>query len=304
MPVIKLYPNGLTGGVPPRSKNTKPPPRGECHGWTFRTSRGNTRFLYSVLPDQLPTASSNEPLLGLSGSLTVGECPSTHSNWVHHRQTLFKRLRRMGLHRLHWLTEWQKRGVPHLHFAAWFNIPDSDYDRRALPAIIKADWLYLTCRLRSSDKAQHVEPITNELGWLQYLSKHASRGAAHYQRADASIPSGWVKTGRMWGHLGEWPTREPDDINFDNFNVWWDFRRIIRSWRIAQARTAPKNRGPRIKSARKMLQCSDRKKSAVRGVSEWIDSHLGNDIYRFSHQLDRPSTSFLDWSSTRSGICR
>jgi hypothetical protein len=167
MPVVKLYPNGLTGGVSPCSRNTKPSPRGDCRGWTLRTSRGNTRFLYSVLSSQLHTDPSGTPLLGLSGSLTVRECPATHEEWQRHRLSLFHRMRRKGLCRLHWITEWQQRGVPHLHFAAWFNIPESDFDQRALPVLIKADWLYLTCRLRSSDKAQHVEPITNELGWLQ-----------------------------------------------------------------------------------------------------------------------------------------
>lgn len=277
MPVLKLYPNGLTGGVPPCSKNTKSSPRGDCHGWTLRTSRGNTRFLYSVLSDQLSITPPGDQLLGLSGSLTVRQCPSTHNDWKELREALFQRLRRMGLYRLHWLTEWQKRGVPHLHFAAWFNMPESQYDQQVLPVLIKADWLYLTCRLRSSDKAQHVEPITNELGWLQYLSKHASRGAAHYQRAKASIPSGWVKTGRMWGHLGQWPTREPLGLNLDR-QGWFRFRRLIKGWRTAQARSSNGPRGRRINSARRMLNCTDRQLSEVRGVSEWIGDQLGLDV--------------------------
>ena len=125
----------------------------------------------------------------------------------------FFRLRRKGLYRLHWLTEWQKRGVPHLHFAAWFlqsvvviniNQPalsDSEL-AQVLSYLISADWLSISSVYRSSGLSQVVKPMSNELGWLQYLSKHAARGAAHYQRAQGSIPSGWEgMTGRMGGIL-------------------------------------------------------------------------------------------------------
>jgi hypothetical protein len=211
----------------------------------------------------------------------------------------------MGLYRLHWLTEWQKRGVPHLHFAAWFNMPESDYDQQVLPVLIKADWLYLTCRLRSSDKGQHVEPFFNELGWLQYLAKHCSRGAAHYQRDNENIPDGWKKTGRMWGHSKKWPTTKPKDIEFDNIHVWYDVRRIVRSWRISNARSEPMNqgskRGPRISSARHMLRCPDMKSSKYRGVSEWINGHVANEIYDWSQEIHSPSSSFLEWSLAQSG---
>ena len=109
MPVLKLYPNGLTG-VPPRVLNHAPVLRGDCKGWTLRSSRGNTRFLYSVLTPELPVSAIGVPLLGLSGSLTLRDCPPSHDDWKTLREALFFRLRRKGLYRLHWLTEWQKRG--------------------------------------------------------------------------------------------------------------------------------------------------------------------------------------------------
>ena len=76
MPVVKLYQNGLTAGCPPRHVNQNPAPRGDCKGWSLRTSRGNTRFLYSVVSADLPVSADDPPrlLLGLSGSLTVGDC--------------------------------------------------------------------------------------------------------------------------------------------------------------------------------------------------------------------------------------
>ena len=169
--------------------------------------------MYSVLTPELPVSAIGVPLLGLSGSLTLRDCPPSHDDWKTLREALFFRLRRKGLYRLHWLTEWQKRGVPHLHFAAWFlqsvvviniNQPalsDSEL-AQVLSYLISADWLSISSVYRSSGLSQVVKPMSNELGWLQYLSKHAARGAAHYQRAQGSIPSGWEgMTGRMWGIL-------------------------------------------------------------------------------------------------------
>lgn len=284
MPVLKLYPNGLTGGCPPRKLNPKPSLRDECKGWSLRSSRSNTRFLYSVVSSDLPVSVDGRPLVGLSGSLTLRRTPETHEDWKKLREALFFRLRCKGLYRLHWLTEWQSRGAPHLHFAAWFDLAvverlASSYGvpAAALPALVKADWLQLSAPFRSGTDAQHVEPIFDDLGWLQYLSKHASRGAAHYQRAIGSIPKGWEKTGRMWGHLGDFPTREPLGLELDDLG-WFCFRRVVRRWRIAQARSSKGPRGRRVRSARRMLCCPDPLLSRVRGVSEWIGLELGLSI--------------------------
>lgn len=282
MPVLKLYQNGLTGGVRPVQVNHAPVPRGDCAGWSAKSSRGNTRFLYSVRSADLPTGSDGSPLLGLALSFTLRDCPATHQDWKNSREAFFLRLRRCGLYRLHWLTEWQRRGVPHLHAAVWFDPVAVEVwmlkhhpglPLAAFPALVKADWLQLTASYRSSVSGQDIKPISDDLGWLQYLSKHAARGAAHYQRAIGSHPQGWQKTGRMWGHLGDFPTSEPFGINLDNPG-WFQFRRIVRRWRISQARQ-DKNPACRIRSARRMLQCSEYHLSRVRGVSEWIDLDLG-----------------------------
>ncbi len=147
----------------------------------------------------------------------------------------------------------------------------------AFPAIVKGDWLELTAPYRSSVKSQEVKPINDDLGWLQYLSKHAARGAAHYQRAFSTMPKGWQKTGRMWGHLGDFPVSEPCGLELDRPG-WFQFRRIVRSWRLASARSDKNISGRRIYSARKMLQCSDPFLSEVRGVSEWISLDVGLKI--------------------------
>lgn len=284
MPVLKLYPNGLTGGVPPRFVNHAPVPRGDCAGWSAKSSRSNTRFLYSIRSADLSFSSDGLPLLGLALSFTLRDCPPTHDDWKRLRESFFLRLRRSGLYRLHWLTEWQKRGVPHLHAAVWFDVAAVEtwmeqhhlgLPLEAFPAIIKSDWLQLSAPYRSSVSAQDIKPISNELGWLQYLSKHAARGAAHYQRAIGSHPVGWQKTGRMWGHLGDFPVSEPLALDLDNAG-WFRFRRIVRRWRISDARSGGPAR--RIRTARQMLRCSDRFLSEVRGVSEWIPLASGSLI--------------------------
>ena len=90
----EIIPNGLTGGFPPRVLNHAPVLRGDCKGWTLRSSRGNTRFLYSVLTPELPVSAIGVPLLGLSGSLTLRDCPPSHDDWKTLREALFFRLRR------------------------------------------------------------------------------------------------------------------------------------------------------------------------------------------------------------------
>lgn len=263
--------------------NRNPPVRGECQGWSFHSSRSNTRFLYSVISSKLPVSSIGKPLIGFAASFTIRDCPKSHSEWKRIREAFLVHQRRRGLYRLHWLTEWQARGCPHLHMALWFNIPTNDYQKETLAVRVMADWLYQTVALHSSEPAQDIKPITDELGWLKYLSKHASRGAAHYQRARAAVPAGWKKTGRMWGHLGDFPVREPVGIELDNPG-WACFRRIVRGWRIAQARHVKPPElpdGRRIRLARGMLRCPDYGLSWVRGVSEWIPLDLSLDIVRW-----------------------
>lgn len=290
MPTVKLYPNGLTGGVAPRNPNKNPPKRGDCGGWSLASSRGNTRFLYSVRTEELTSADDGRELLGLAVSFTVKDCPETHQEWRDTREALIFRLRRKGLHRMHWLTEWQRRGVPHLHAAAWFEcsavaslaqkmgivVQDSEL-ASFLGALVASYWMQLTEGWRSRVQSQHVEVISDDLGWLKYLSKHAARGAAHYQRAMGFRPAGWDKTGRMWGNLGCWPTSEPLGLDLDDPG-WYRFRRICRGWRLADARADRGPLGRRIRSARRMLQASDISLCRVRGVSEWIPLHVSLPI--------------------------
>lgn len=291
MPICKLYQNGLTAGIAPSFPKNHGAIRGECAGWSVFSSRSNTRFLYSVRAADLPVSSDGSSLLALSLSFTIRDCPPSHFSWRTLREAFFLRLRRRGLYRLHWLTEWQRRGVPHLHCALWFDLVTVQvwmdkhypgYPLEAFHVLIKADWLYLSAAYRSSVGAQDIKPITNDLGWLQYLSKHAARGAAHYQRAIGSHPVGWRKTGRMWGHLGDFPTNEPLPLNIEN-PAYYAFRRIVRCWRIANARCS--SSPARIVSARNMLRCNELNRSRVRGVSEWIPLDLSLTIIEYLNDV-------------------
>lgn len=270
MPVMRLYPNGMTAGVPPRLNNHVRAKRGEVEGWSDSATRSNLRFLYSVSAPEL------EGGTGYGVTLTVRDCPATAQDWSKVRRAFMDRMRRLGMIRMHWVTEWQRRGVPHLHAAIWL-----PFEATRADSLIRAHWIDLTGDLYGAGHlGQYVLPINDTVGWFQYLSKHAARGASHYQRSALGIPDGWKKkTGRMWGHLGEWPVKEHQRVEMDDAG-YYAMRRIVRAWRYADARSVndPATRKRRMLSARRMLSNKDRVISSLRGVSEWISADMSNAI--------------------------
>lgn len=236
-------------------------PRGEVHGWSDGAVRRNTEFLMSVIETRLTGA-------GVALTLTLRDCPPTAQDWHKLRRAWEMRMRRAGMIRLHWVTEWQRRGVPHLHCALWW--PDSYDCITPLEA-----WVEVAEAYGASRRGQHARIIDGPKGWFQYLAKHAARGVKHYQRTADNIPEGWKKrTGRVWGKVGEWPIQEAVKVNLQDQHGdggWFAFRRLIRSWRKADARAAhPDVRRWRIRSARQMLKCTDPARSRVIGFMEWI----------------------------------
>ncbi len=237
--------------------------RGKVEGWSVGATRRNTAFLRSIREDELTGA-------GVALTLTLRDCPATPAEWHLLRRAWEARMRRRGMVRLHWVTEWQRRGVPHLHCAIWF--PDMYDTLTPIDA-----WVELAGeRYGAGRRGQFAKRIDGPVGWFQYVSKHASRGAKHYQRTAESIPQLWQKqTGRIWGKVGHWPVRDAVRINLQDQHGdggWFAFRRLIRSWRIADARAS--GDAFRLASARSMLRCEDQASSRVRGVSEWIPQHL------------------------------
>lgn len=240
-------------------------PRGGIQGWSEGATRRNTAFLRSIKEDELHGH-------GFAVTLTLRTCPPTPDDWHRLRRAWEMRMHRAGMIRCHWVTEWQRRGVPHLHAAIWFPTPATGsppFDPRH--AAIEG-WCAIAGPYGAAMRGQHCAPIDGPMGWFQYVSKHAARGVKHYQRNPENIPEHWQSaTGKVWGKLGHWPVRPAIRFNVDG-PAYFALRRMVRSWRIGDARS--KGDHHRIQQARQMLKSHDRASSTVRGISEWIPSHL------------------------------
>lgn len=277
MPVLKVYPNGVTMGRAPKKNDHERGKRGEVTGWSASAARRNLAFLRSVLPDDLTG-------YGYTVTFTLKNCPESAEHWKRLREALFKRFERMGMIRGHWVTEWQKRGVPHLHGIFYFDSP-------GLHSSLVSAWLEIAAEFVVSRKAQHVREVTDVVGWFKYLAKHAARGHQHYQRAKEAIPEGWKKTGRVWGYVGTWPLGEVQKYHVDDA-AFFRLRRISRGLEVAHMRekvtvhVEGANGGliptawkyPRdvkgIARARRRLKHSDRELSRLKGISDWLPRDL------------------------------
>lgn len=267
MPVFTVYQHGLKAGVAPAPSDHERAKRDKVKGWTAKSARSNLAFLQSVVIDRLDG-------IGHCITLTVKDCPESAKVWDAMRNAYVKRLTRAGMLRFHWVTEWQERGVPHLHGVAYFPEPESDAEYMAQDRVLRHGWLAIVKKYRATENGQKIVDIEDRLGWLKYLAKHAARGATHYQRSSESIPAGWKgQTGRMWGRAGTWPTAK--GIQYDlTPRGFFEMRRAIQRWRLADARSF--QNAKRIRSARKLLQCNVRTLSEVRGVSEWMPMEYQN----------------------------
>lgn len=240
--------------------------RGEVVGWSRAAVRRHVRWLYSV--DTLALSG-----VGFALTLTLLDCPAGPAEWARLRDTWLKRVVYLGAIRTHWIVEWQRRGVPHLHAAVYF----AEGTDLGMGARVVAAWLELAAEYGAGHSGQNVQVIDGPLGWLKYLSKHAARGVEHYQRQGK--PEGWERTGRLWGHGGDWPTPLPIEATITNAEMY-RLRRLMRSWRVADARAAalrrddPRRPWRRLTYARRMLKCPDPYASRFRGVSEWIPQAL------------------------------
>lgn len=250
MATFKAYANGVTMGV----GNPDPVggPRGVVTGWSTGAVRRHKRWLYGV---DAPALSG----VGDAVTLTMKHTPATVEDWQGLLQRLFRAFRDSGMIRWHWVVEWQKRGTPHLHLAVYG--PEGSH-----PGLVAVDaWLRLASPWGCLPGAQFITPITGPVGWLKYLSKHAARGVAHYQRQGR--PAGWSKTGRLWGYGGSWPSTEVV-AGVLTFPEYHRVRRMVRGYVIADARRRGDWRS--VAYLRRMLKCPERSLSTVRGVSEWV----------------------------------
>lgn len=261
MAVVTVYQNGVKAGCAPAPSDHERAKRGRCQGWTAKATRSNLEFLRSVKIDELTG-------LGHTFTLTVGRCPSSAKVWEAMRMAYVKRLKRAGMVRMHWVTEWQARGVPHLHGVAYFPRVYSDREYARQHGVVKDAWVAVVGEYQAERFSQDSKPLENELGWLKYLAKHAARGVTHYQRSADNVPLTWRGvTGRVWGKVGKWPRRDGMRLEMAQ-RGFWQFRRLVRRYRCADARAAGDRR--RIVQARTMLRGSNPAECQVRGISEWM----------------------------------
>lgn len=263
--ILTVQQHGIKLGTAGRgSSENLPPERSAIGGWSAHAIRRNNDFLRTVDYDHLPT--------GFAFTGTVRDCPPTSDEWHRLLRRFFDRLTRSeGCLLIHWVIEWQRRGVPHLHASLFFDNPPVDIQQR-----IVSHWIDLFGAYGSGIFGQHIQHIHGAKGWAQYTSKHAQRGLGHYQRSPEYVPAEWQsKTGRMWGKRGNWPVIEPMKMSIPD-DVFYRFRRSLRAWRKADARASGCRF--RIRSARRMLQCNEQKLSDVRGCSEWLGYSLAAEL--------------------------
>lgn len=133
---------------------------------------------------------------GVAFTLTVKECPASSEAWQMRVKIFAEKLVRLGAVRWQVLTEWQKRGVPHLHGICYFEKPVAS-------DLVVQNWLSVARLYGPKKQAQDAKNLEAVNGWLMYLAKHSARGVRHYQRQE--IPAGWLNSGRMWRKGGQWP---------------------------------------------------------------------------------------------------
>ena len=239
----------------------KVPPRGKVKGWSRQSTGRLRRWFYTVDGDRLDGE-------GVGVTLTVRDLPPTAADWSRTISVMLKRMRRAGLVRGQWLTEWQRRGVPHMHGCLYF--PASS---EGLQELVTGHWLASAAEWGAGASAQHVTPIWGLSGWLQYQAKHSSRGVRHYQRAN--VPDAWREgTGRLWGVVGDWPVREElVDVSTADFHR---FRRLLRSWLVSEARSSGDWR--RAAYLRGLLRDPERRRSTVRAVGEFCPEHVSREL--------------------------
>lgn len=236
--------------------------RSTIKGWSPGAAARHRAWLQSVDPAQLPTEHA------YAFTLTVKETPASAAEWHTLRTTWEKRLRRMGATAGHWVTEWQRRGTPHLHGSVWFATALTPLDRMR----VISGWVEVCASrgLTATVQAQVLKDVESMGGWSRYCSKHSARSTAHAQRQ--GFPEGWETSGRVWGHWGgPWLTRGTG-YGLD-FEAWHIARRLMRAWALADARSErdPKRRKSRMMAVRRSAsRVAQPSLSAVMPVREWI----------------------------------
>lgn len=306
---MKLSPSGASVTTSKPRQTAPPPIRTKNKGWTKHAALRNRAFLWSVVPEQLSG-------FGFSITHTVRHCdsPQIWQKWIKRYIDIVRK--RWPLTRYHIVTEWQRRGMPHLHGTLYFHgRPEADADAvRGAPtgsgpngsiiegidipselALIRI-WLKITEEGQSARVSQDVKPISTEdaTHWLQYLAKHAVRGVSNYQRSAENIPAKWKgETGRVWRKGGDWPIETPLKAHGLSKSDEYQYRRIFCRY---LASLPPSMRIKRSERANvrlfwsKWLKCNDTARSHLRAPSSFIRIE---DQIRIIHSIN-PDAYFSD----------
>lgn len=270
MAVITVRPHGLNGGVAGPGNKT-PPKRDVIRGWSVGASRRNRQFLQSI---ELARVQGT----GVFLTLTLRDLPPTSADWTLLVRAFLERMRRTGIARYHWVVEFQRRGVPHLHVVAYWDQPPSE----VLGHDPVGHWLAIADEFGADPKGQQMRWCDQRVELLAYMAKHSARTAEHYQRARLALPADWHSVGRLWGasQAGSWPTSV---LRFDfNDVAFYRLRRLARGYMRSNAATrlaVSKGTGDPAQVERALtgfvytrnaLKCHDRFHSRIRPVGTWM----------------------------------
>lgn len=101
MAIITLQKNGCKAGFAGSgTRDRKPPEKTALAGWSQSSIRRNNDFLRSVDYGQLGGIS------GLAFTGTVKTCPESSDEWQRILRAFWRRLRRMDVALVHYVTEW------------------------------------------------------------------------------------------------------------------------------------------------------------------------------------------------------
>ena len=284
MAKITVRPHGLNGGVAGPGNKT-PPPRDVIRGWSIQASRRNRQFLQSI---ELARVQGT----GVFLTLTLRDLPPTSADWTRLVSAFLKRMRRTGIARYHWVVEFQRRGVPHLHVVAYWEQSPSEI----LGHDPVGHWLAVAEPFGADPKGQEMRWCDQRVELLAYMAKHSARTADHYQRARMALPVGWHSVGRLWGasSAGSWPT---STLTFDfNDTAFYRLRRLYRGYVRSKASTRlaiaqGTGDGRQVEKAvlgmvhaRRLLKCNDRLHSRIRPLGTWMPESVAAQMVVYTER--------------------
>lgn len=266
----------------------QPPERTATKGWTPNVARRNEQRLQQVDFDAIDGVPAFVTLTMPSQQMSDVSAAMFHG-WL---KSWLRYMKRHGLGHYYWILEFQASGNPHLHVLVWLDHePDALETFKALRS-----WVGILNKsgVGARIQGQIWEPIdvdgeitvdgetvpAHPERVLMYLAKHAARGVAHYQRQIENMPDDWrYRSGRVWGHDRGLPLRAQQDFETD-YSTFWTFRRLVRRWRITEARQIKDadRRRQSIVQARRSLRCGRRDVSPYRGVSAWLPASVASQL--------------------------